>query len=120
MNRFVRRSTIVAVALATTLSAGVALASNTGISPELLKSGLTSSSTATAALTRALNSSSSFTDATRFGDFHRQADQREFASFKTSAFDSGKSGVVVPARDGSIQFRTALAGPVEMKSAFGA
>jgi hypothetical protein len=89
MNRFVRRSAIVAVALATTLSAGAALAANTGLSADLLKSGLTSSGTVNSTLAGALKSSS-FDSTTRFASIKLASpDQGDVAVMKSSLLDTG-------------------------------
>jgi len=100
MNRFVGRSTIVAVALATTLGAGAALADTTGISPESIKSALTSTRTANSSFANVLKSSS-VGNAKRYARLDvTNGDQGEFAALKTS----GTIGNLAPEHNGDIQF----------------
>lgn len=120
MNRFVRRSTIVAVALATTLSAGVALAANTGFSSELLKAGLTSTSGDHTSFASALKMSS-FSNPERFSRTSPAASQSsEFAALKSSSLGAAGVGNVPLGGSYSSGLHTALTAQGGSKTSFGA
>jgi len=117
MNRFVRRSTIVVVALATTLGAGAALAANTGVSPELLKSALTSShSTKTALVTAARYTSLS--NAARLAGYS-SSDQGAFTALKSASY-SLDGGTTASNVRYSNDLRTALTTPGGANTSLGA
>jgi len=100
----VGRSTIVAVALATTLGAGAALADTTGISPEAIKSALSSTHTANPSFANAVKSSAS-SDALRFARYDAaNTDQSEFAALKAAAPTGANVGILAPEHNGDIQF----------------
>jgi hypothetical protein len=104
VNRIVRRSTIVAVALATTLGAGAALADTSGISPESLKSALSSTRTANSSFANAVKSST-FGNAERFARYDlTNEDQSEFAALKAPGPAGGRVGILGPEHNGDIQF----------------
>ena len=104
MHRFVRRSTIVAVALATTLGAGAALADTSGISPESLKSALSSTRTANRSFANAVKSTT-FGNAERFGRYEvANVNQSEFADLKSSGPVGARVGILAPEHNGDIQF----------------
>lgn len=107
MNRFVGRSTIVAVALATTLGAGAALADTSGISPESLKSALTSTRTANSSFANAVKLST-FGNAERFARYQvATQDQSEFAALKSSVPAGARVGILAPEHNGDVQFAQA-------------
>lgn len=104
MHRFVGRSSIVAVALATTLGAGAALADTTGISPESIKSALSSTRTADSSFANAIKSST-FSYGERYARYEvASGDQGEFAALKSSGPTGAKVGILAPEHNGDIQF----------------
>lgn len=104
MHRFVGRSTIVAVALATTLGAGAALADTSGISPEALKSALGSTHTANPSFANALQTST-LGNRERFARYDlATADQSEFAALKATGPAGVRVGILAPEHNGDIQF----------------
>ena len=104
MNRIVRRSTIIAVALATTLGAGAALADTAGISPEALKSALTSTRNADSTLA-SVAESSALGNRERFARYDlTNEDQSEFAALNAPVPTGGRVGILAPEHNGDIQF----------------
>jgi len=105
MHRFVGRSTIVAVALATTLGASAALADTTGITSEAIKSALSSTRTVNPSFA---NAATSTFNAERFARYEAASgDQSLFGARQSSAPASARVGILAPEHNGDIQFAQA-------------